>query len=74
MLNTIRPTIHQGGIVGGGEFMGSTIQYTAKCGQTAGPIGNTFCTYNADESGTPPWTVPIPAEKGGGLASGAHRQ
>ena len=22
-----------------------------KCGQTAGPIGNKFCTYNAGESG-----------------------
>ena len=27
------------------------IQNTEKCGQTAGPIGNKFCTYNADESG-----------------------
>ena len=41
-LNTIRPTIPQGGILGG--FMGSTIQNTGKCGQTAGPIGNKFCT------------------------------
>ena len=41
-LKTIRPTIHQGGILGG--FMGSTIQNTGKCGQTAGPIGNKFCT------------------------------
>ena len=39
----------QGGIMGG--FMGSTIQKTRKFGQTAGPIGNQFCTYNADESG-----------------------
>ena len=31
--------------------MGSTIQKTVKCGQTAGPIGNQFCTYNAYESG-----------------------
>ena len=31
--------------------MGTTIQNTGKCGQTAGPIGNKFCTYNADESG-----------------------
>ena len=31
--------------------MGSTIQKTGKFGQTAGPIGNQFCTYNADESG-----------------------
>ena len=31
--------------------MGSTIQKTGKVGQTAGPIGNQFCTYNADESG-----------------------
>ena len=48
-LKTIRPTIPQGGILGG--FMGSTIQKTGKFGQTAGPIGNQFCTYNADESG-----------------------
>ena len=41
-LKTIRPTIPQGGILGG--FMGSTIQNTVKCGQTAGPIGNKFCT------------------------------
>ena len=33
------------------SFMGSTIQKTGKFGQTAGPIGNQFCTYNADESG-----------------------
>ena len=46
---TIRPTLPQGGILGG--FMGSTIQKTWKFGQTAGPIGNQFCTYNADESG-----------------------
>ena len=31
--------------------MGSTIQKTGKLGQTAGPIGNQFCTYNAYESG-----------------------
>ena len=31
--------------------MGSTIQKTGKCGQTAGPIGNQFCTYNPCESG-----------------------
>ena len=41
-LKTIRPTIPQGGILGG--FMGSTIQNTGKCGQTAGPFGNKFCT------------------------------
>ena len=41
-LKTIRPTIHQGGILGG--FMGSTIQNTGKCGQTRGPIGNKCCT------------------------------
>ena len=34
-----------------GDFRGSTIQKPGKCGQTAGPIGNTFCTYNAGESG-----------------------
>ena len=39
-LKTIRPTIPRGGILGG--FMGSTIQKTGKCGQTAGPIGNQF--------------------------------
>ena len=39
---------------GGGRGLGgggSKIQKTGKCGQTAGPFGNTFCTYNADESG-----------------------
>ncbi len=35
----------------GGGVRGSTIQKTGKCGQTAGPIGTQFCTYNADESG-----------------------
>ena len=34
-----------------GGFRGSTIQKPGKCGQTAGPIGNKFCTYNAGESG-----------------------
>ena len=48
-LKTIRPTITDGGILRG--FRGSTIPKPGKCGQTAGPIGNTFCTYNADESG-----------------------
>ena len=37
------------GILGG--FIGSTIQKPGKCGQTAGPIWNKFCTYNAGESG-----------------------
>ena len=41
-LKTIRPTLPQGSILGG--FMGSTIQNTGKCGQTAGPIWNKFCT------------------------------
>ena len=36
---------------GGGGGRGSTIQKPGKCGQTAGPIGNQFCTYNAGESG-----------------------
>ena len=45
-LKTIRPTIPHG--VGG--FRGSTFQKPGKCGQAAGPIGNTFCTYNAGES------------------------
>ena len=48
-LKTIRPTIPDGGILVG--FRGSTIQKPGKCGQTAGPIGNKFCTYNAGESG-----------------------
>ena len=48
-LKTIRPTIPHGGILGG--FRGSTIQKPGKCGQTAGPIANTFCTYNLGESG-----------------------
>ena len=47
-LNTIRPTIPHGGIWG---VRGSTIQKPGKCGQTAGPIGNKFFTYNAGESG-----------------------
>ena len=41
--------IPHGGILGG--FRGSTIQKPGKCGQMAVPIGNTFCTYNAGESG-----------------------
>ena len=48
-LKTIPPTITLGGILGG--FVGATIQKTGKCGQTAGPIGSQFCTFNADESG-----------------------
>ena len=44
-LKTIRPTIPNGGILGG--FSGSTIQKPGEFGQTAGSIGNTFCTYNA---------------------------
>ena len=40
-LKTIRPTICRGDILGG--FMGSTIQNSGKCGQTAGPIG-LLCT------------------------------
>ena len=46
---TFRPTIPQGGILG--CLMGSTIQKTGKFGQTVGPIGDQFFTYNADESG-----------------------
>ena len=41
-LKTIRPTIPHSGILG--FFRGSPIQKPGKCGQTAGPIGNTFCT------------------------------
>ena len=41
-LKTIHPTIPRGDILGG--FMGSTIQNSGKCGQTAGPIGNKLCT------------------------------
>ena len=41
-LKTIRPTIPRGDILGG--FIGSTIQNSGKCGQTAGPIGNKLCT------------------------------
>ena len=48
-LKTFRPTIPLGGILG--DFIGSTIEKTGKFGQTAGPIGNQFCTCNADESG-----------------------
>ena len=42
-------SVHVCGILG--DFRGSTIQKPGKCGQTAGPIGNTFCTYNAGEYG-----------------------
>ena len=49
-LKTIRPTIPHGGIWGGG-VRGSTIQKPGNCGQTAGRIRNTFCTYNAGEYG-----------------------
>ena len=48
-LNTIRPTIPHGGILG--VFRGSTIQKPGKCGRTAGRIGNKFYTYNAGEFG-----------------------
>ena len=48
-LKTIRPR-YPTAALGGGGFRGSTIQKTGKCGQTAEPIGNNFCTYNADES------------------------
>ena len=48
-LNTTRPTIPHDGILGG--FSGSTIKKPGKCGQTAGPIGNKCCPYNAGESG-----------------------
>ena len=44
--------ITHGSILGG--FRGSTIQKPGKCGQMAVPIGKTFCTYNAGESGE--WT------------------
>ena len=47
-LKTICPTIPHGSIWG---FRRSTIQKPGKCGQTAGPIGNKFCTYNVGESG-----------------------
>ena len=40
-LNTFRPTIPHGGILGG--FRGLTIQKPGICGQTARPIGNKFC-------------------------------
>ena len=40
-LKTIRPTIPWGDILGG--FMGSTIQNSGRCGQTAGPIRNKLC-------------------------------
>ena len=41
------PSTHKGGILG---FLGG-MWSSGKCGQTAGPIRNKFCTYNADESG-----------------------
>ena len=46
-LNTIRPTIPTAAFW---VFRGSTVRLTGKCGKTAGPIENKFCTYNADES------------------------
>ena len=36
---------------GGGGFMGPTIQKPGKSVETAGPIGNKYCTYNTGESG-----------------------
>ena len=50
-LNTIRPRYPTAALGGGGGFRGSTIQKPGKCGQTAGPIGIKFSTYNAGESG-----------------------
>ena len=44
-LNTSRPT------AAFWVVRGSTIKKHGKCGKTAGPIGNKFCTYNAGESG-----------------------
>ena len=41
-LKTIRPTIPRGDILG--DFMGSIIQNSGKCVQTAGPIGNKLYT------------------------------
>ena len=38
------------GAIGGG-VRGSTIQKPGKSGETAGPIGNKYSTYNAGESG-----------------------
>ena len=46
--------------------MGSTIQKPGKCVQTAGPIGNTFCTYNAGESGNGHWLNKLAHETPGG--------
>ena len=34
---------------GGGGFRGSTTQKPGKSGETAGPIGNKYCTYNTGE-------------------------
>ena len=39
------------GAGGGGGFRGSTIQKSGKSGETAGPNGNKYCTYNTGESG-----------------------
>ena len=44
------PTAAFGG-GGGGGLGGSTIQKPGKSGETAGPIGNKYCTYNTGESG-----------------------
>ena len=49
-LKQIAPRYPRAAFWGGG-VTGSTIQKTGKCYQTAGPIGNIFCTYNANESG-----------------------
>ena len=43
------PQYHTAAFWGG--FRGSAIQKPGKCGQTAGPIANKCCTYNAGESG-----------------------
>ncbi len=45
-LEIFRPTMPHGGMGGGVN----NIQKPGKCGQTAGPIGNTFCTSNAGET------------------------
>ena len=65
-LNTITSKIPSGAIGGGGGVRGSTIQNTGKCGQTAGPVGNKLCKYNADESGNGHRLTNWPHEPPGG--------
>ena len=51
MLKTIRPTMPHGGIGGGGEVGGQQYSKAWEMWSNGWPIGNTFCIYNAGETG-----------------------